>query len=188
MSPAVASASTSCVVGQTACAAASPVSTAGRTPAPPAVGAATMTPIAALTSCTASARASTSRNGVPASGPGGPCDELGRVAADEPRRGLEIAREAPLDRALHDVQRAPQHVADLGDGTTLIVGLGVERELRQRDPRGFGVTNRGGERAVHVREYLTATPRLCRAETPSAPTAARECGRAPSRPGSRRAR
>ena len=54
---------------------ASPVSTAGRTPAPPAVGAATMTPMAAFTSWTASARARMSRNGVR------PADRPARSAA-----------------------------------------------------------------------------------------------------------
>ena len=128
-------------------AAASPVSTAGSTPAPPAVGAATMTPIAAFTSCTASARASTSRKGVPASGPAGPVDQLRRIAADEPRRRFADPRPALLDRALHDVERAAQHVADL-----------ARRDVPDRRPRSrsascderecrvrFGVANGGGE-------------------------------------------
>ena len=72
MRPAVASALIKRLVAEAARRCAMPVSTAGSTPAPPAVGAATMTPIAAFTSCTASARASTSRKSVPASGPGGP--------------------------------------------------------------------------------------------------------------------
>ena len=57
-----------------------------------------MTPIAAFTSCTASARARMSRNGVPASGPGGPLTQLRGVAADETGRRLEIADQPLLRR------------------------------------------------------------------------------------------
>ena len=108
------------------------MSTAGNTPAPPAVGAATITPIAAFTSCTASARASTSRNGVP------PTGALGRAVTSfaaspptSPDADLKVAGQSLLDRALHDVQRAPQHVANLLDRPALIVGLGLERQLRR---------------------------------------------------------
>ena len=71
------------------------VNTAGNTPAPPAVGAATMTPIAALTSCTANARVSTSRNGVPASGPAGPVRSL----AASPPTNPELDRIVPVNPA-----------------------------------------------------------------------------------------
>ena len=112
MSPAHASAVITCS-SEIARAAASPVSTAGSTPAPPAVGAATITPIAAFTSWTASARASTSRKGVPESGPGRAVVQLRGVAADESARGMQVAGHPLVDRAAHDGERAGERVADL---------------------------------------------------------------------------
>ena len=86
-------------------ASARPVSTAGSTPAPPAVGAATMTPIAALTSCTASARASTSRNGPPATGASDAPVHPTKAFAD-----IVVSGEEPLDNSTNAVIAAMNRV------------------------------------------------------------------------------
>jgi hypothetical protein len=71
--------------------------------------------------------------------------ELCRVAADEARCRPQITSESLLHRALHDVERAAQHVANLADGPALILGFRLERELRQRDVSRVGVANGSGE-------------------------------------------
>ena len=53
-----------------------------------------------------------------------------------------------LDRAAHDVERAPQRGADLLDRSALIPRLGLERDLRERDlPCCSGVADGVGEGA-----------------------------------------
>jgi hypothetical protein len=72
-------------------------------------------------------------------------DQLRRVAANESRFRAKVAGETTIDGTLHDAQRAQEHVADLADRTTLIFRLGLQRNLRQRQPAGFSVSNRGSE-------------------------------------------
>ena len=83
--------------------------------------------------------------------------------ADPPGRATSLAASPPTspDADLRSPTRpcstAPcitcsaraQRIANLGDRTALVLGLGLERELRQRDPRGFGVADGFGERAIH---------------------------------------
>ena len=81
-------------------------------------------------------------------------------------------------------ERAPQRVANLLDRAALILGLGLERQLRERD----AAAPRRRERLRRVSDTCVfevyAEP--CRAGTPSAPTAARGCGRARLRRDTRR--
>src|SRR5436309_1322260 len=58
-------------------------------------------------------------------------------------------RPSVLHRALHYVERAPEHIANLADGPALVLGFGFERELRERDLSGLGVPHGVGERLVH---------------------------------------
>jgi hypothetical protein len=66
-------------------------------------------------------------------------DELRRIAADQTGLGAEVACEAAFYRALHNVERAFQDVANFTDGSTLIFGLGLERQSREWDAAGFSV-------------------------------------------------
>ena len=147
-----------------------PVSTAGSTPAPPAVGAATITPIAAFTSCTASARASTSRNSVPASGPARTGDELGRVAAHEAGRRAQIARRArapPRRASPSSARRSASRISSTGRPWSL--RLELERESREREARAL--RRRGWRRRASC---TCSAAHLVERGAPSAPSRARD--------------
>ena len=161
MSPAVARASitASSAISRSR---ARPVSTAGSTPAPPAVGAATITPIAAFTSCTASARASTSLNSVFDSGPA--CDFATSSASPPTRPDAE--RRSPsrprstAPRITSSARRSA--LANVGDGSSLILALERERGLRERAVHSLP-RRESPRRATCTR----LSPRPCRARAPT---------------------
>ena len=67
--------------------------------------------------------------------PGRARAQLGGISPDQPRRRFQIPDQPLLDGALHDMERPAERVANLGDGTSLIVGLRFQRELRERGCR-----------------------------------------------------
>ena len=71
--------------------------------------------------------------------------QLRRVAADESRRGKQIAGFALSDRVAHDVQRAAELRPNVGDRAAGVFGLGAERDRGQRHLLGFGGGDRGGQ-------------------------------------------